>query len=94
MPQAKPLDFLPVSIADNDVAHVLLSPLNASFLECAGGRGGHVVDVSLTSEPSADVHIELSLTPVSGLPCNIRRAGGQSLVIGGPSLVILRRKGV
>ena len=29
---------------------------------------------------------------VSDLPCNIRREGGQSLVIGGPSLVILEGK--
>ena len=28
------------------------------------------------------------------LPCNIRREGGQSLVIGGPSLVIVEGKGV
>ena len=26
---------------------------------------------------------------VSDLPCNVRREGGQSLVVGGPSLVIL-----
>ena len=31
---------------------------------------------------------------VSDLPCNIRREGGQSLVIGGPSLVILEGKSV
>ena len=31
---------------------------------------------------------------VSDLPCNIRREGGQSLVIGGSSLVILEGKGV
>ena len=29
---------------------------------------------------------------VSGLPCNVRRDGGQSLVIGGSSLVILQGK--
>ena len=29
---------------------------------------------------------------VSDLPCNVRREGGQSLVIGGPSLVILEGK--
>ena len=35
----------------------------------------------------------LNMTPkVSGLPCNIRREGGQSLVIGGPSLVIFEGK--
>ena len=31
---------------------------------------------------------------VSGLPCNIRRAGGRSLVIGGSSLIILEERGV
>ena len=31
---------------------------------------------------------------VSDLPCNIRRWGGQCLVIGGPSLVILEGGGV
>ena len=31
---------------------------------------------------------------VSDLPCNFRREGGQSLVIGGSSLVILEGKGV
>ena len=30
--------------------------------------------------------------PVSDLPCNIRREGGKSLVIGGSSLVILEGK--
>ena len=29
-----------------------------------------------------------ALVEVSGLPCNIRREGGQSLVIGGPSLAM------
>ena len=32
------------------------------------------------------------LLAVSDLPCNVRREGGQSLVIGGSSLVILEGK--
>ena len=32
---------------------------------------------------------KLEALKVSDLPCNIRREGGQSLVIGGPSLVML-----
>ena len=33
--------------------------------------------------------------PVSDLPCNVRREGGESLVIGGPSLVMLEgREGI
>ena len=32
------------------------------------------------------------MSKVSDLPCNIRREGGQSLVIGGSSLVILEEK--
>ena len=32
------------------------------------------------------------LLQVSDLPCNIRREGGQSLVVGGPSLVMLEGK--
>ena len=42
-----------------------------------------------------DVYAILSAksnSKVSDLPCNIRREGGQSLVIGGPSLVILEGK--
>ena len=31
-------------------------------------------------------------TVVSDRPCNVRREGGQSLVLGGPSLVILEGK--
>ena len=37
-------------------------------------------------------HILRYLTVVSDRPCNVRREGGKSLVIGGPSLVILEGK--
>ena len=36
--------------------------------------------------------VTLLVFQVSDLPCNVRREGGQSLVIGGPSLVILEGK--
>ena len=45
----------------------------------------------LSAKTSADGSTTKMLTKlqVSGLPSNITREGGQSLVIGGPSLVIL-----
>ena len=42
--------------------------------------------------PANVTAIHPELAQVSDLPCNIRRAGGQSLVIGGSSLVVLEEK--
>ena len=103
LPQSKPLskgdvEFRPGTIStryycqrsdekDNDrYFHDRSDEHDAHFmLHKAGHLEGHV---DLASREEGRVHL------VSVLPCNSRREGGQSLVIGGSSLVILEGKGV
>ena len=54
---------------------------------------GHASWMHSPNLPEEEVR-EVEARAVSDLPCNIRREGGQSLVIGGTSFVILDGKGV
>ena len=52
----------------------------------------HLHDETRVRAP-ADASAVAAEYAVSDLPCNFRREGGQSLVIGGPSLVMLEGEG-
>ena len=62
------------------------------YLMVEGGRvdhSNHEGSIFRTVTDSMAYQAAVQFALVSDLPCNIRREGGQSLVIGGSSLVIL-----
>ena len=84
-----------------------VSPMNVSCVAGMRGpckfsaEAWAAVNEMATALPEAKLVVSLSgllrswtdpKLPVSDLPCNIRREGGESLVIGGSSLVILKGK--
>ena len=56
------------------------------------GMGSENIRQQLPMESKMFDSVNSNFKFVMDLPCNIRRDGGQSLVIGGPSLVMLEGK--
>ena len=86
MAAAGRVDYIKQDLAFAEVLDTVVSA-NAT----QGGGGGRA-STSTSSMVVAGEKARFSApadATVSDLPCNIRREGGSSLVIGGPSLVIL-----
>ena len=81
-------------LTDLQRAHVIADPwLDTTWIQRSALWSEHAWTYTTTFAVSDAVAAAgTSVAAVSDRPCNVRREGGQSLVIGGPSLVILEGK--